>query len=287
MLYRMERLIGMSIQASDGEIGRLVDVYFDERRWTARYLLIECGGWLRARRLLVSPIAVRSINWEQRRLLIGLDREQLGTSPLIDTRLPLPPAEERVLREHYGYPDYRIGGQRWGRTPYPLIPAALPAGLAQDLAPARPPRAELPALGSLRELHGYSVQTVDAAVGHLEEFLIDSSSWAMPYLVLGMHRWWSGRQVVIPPQWIRKIDPEQKLLRLSATRQAVQDAPEFDPSPGHARPYETNLYKHYHGAEYPLSASPPRPSAGADGGGRHPLMPSSPSGQGSRPAPAP
>jgi len=37
MLYRLEKLIVASIAASDREIGRIKDVYFDDHRWTARY----------------------------------------------------------------------------------------------------------------------------------------------------------------------------------------------------------------------------------------------------------
>jgi sporulation protein YlmC with PRC-barrel domain len=51
MLYRMEKLIGMSIAASDGEVGRVKDVYFDDHQWAARYLVVQTGGWLEDRGL--------------------------------------------------------------------------------------------------------------------------------------------------------------------------------------------------------------------------------------------
>lgn len=254
MLYRMECLIGMSIKATDGEVGKVIDIYFDDRRWTARYLVVEAGSWLKARKLLVSPIAVRSINWEERRIQINLSCQQLHDSPPIDLDQPVSRQQELQLFAYYGYPDYLGGEQLWGATPYPLVPAARRAGARPVAAPA-PATADDPRLGSMREVNGYSMQAVDAAIGHLEEFLIDNGSWAMRYVVVTTHQWWSGRRVVIPPQWIRQMDWQQKLVLLEVPRDAVQNAPEFDPAPGHARPYETNLYKHYQGAEYPLRPS--------------------------------
>jgi sporulation protein YlmC with PRC-barrel domain len=46
MLFRFEKLFGASIVASRGEIGRIKDVYFDDQRWTARYLVVQTGSWL-------------------------------------------------------------------------------------------------------------------------------------------------------------------------------------------------------------------------------------------------
>jgi hypothetical protein len=50
MLNRMEKLIGMSIRASDGELGKVKDAYFDDHRWAARYLVVDTGGWLEGRK---------------------------------------------------------------------------------------------------------------------------------------------------------------------------------------------------------------------------------------------
>lgn len=72
MLYRMEKLIGMSIRASDGEIGKVKDVYFDDHRWGARYLVVDTGGRLAGPKVLISAISVASIDWEKSVVQIGL-----------------------------------------------------------------------------------------------------------------------------------------------------------------------------------------------------------------------
>jgi hypothetical protein len=65
MLYRLSKLVGSPIRALDGEIGRIKDVYFDDHRWTVRYLVVDSGGWLTGRKVLISAISVASIDWER------------------------------------------------------------------------------------------------------------------------------------------------------------------------------------------------------------------------------
>jgi hypothetical protein len=55
MLQNFASLKRMSIGATDGEIGRIRDAYFDDHEWTLRYLVVTPGSWLTARPVLISP----------------------------------------------------------------------------------------------------------------------------------------------------------------------------------------------------------------------------------------
>jgi len=81
MLYRMDKLIGMSIAASDGEIGKVSDVYFDDHFWAARYLVVKTGGYFDDRQVLISPRVVTGIDWDQRILHVGLTRQKVKAAP--------------------------------------------------------------------------------------------------------------------------------------------------------------------------------------------------------------
>ena len=64
MAFRAKNLIGNSIQAVDREIGLVDDLYFDDERWTIRYLICNTGKWLSYRRILnkgACPIGVHSL----------------------------------------------------------------------------------------------------------------------------------------------------------------------------------------------------------------------------------
>ena len=51
-------LISKTIDALDGEIGSVHDLYFDDQTWSVRYLVVDTGKWLSGRKVLVSPEAI-------------------------------------------------------------------------------------------------------------------------------------------------------------------------------------------------------------------------------------
>jgi len=55
MLRSIEKLKGFEIQAADGEIGKVDDLFFDERSWRVRYLVVDVGNWLFGRQVLNAP----------------------------------------------------------------------------------------------------------------------------------------------------------------------------------------------------------------------------------------
>ena len=41
-----KRLKDFVIRATDGELGSVVELYFDDETWAIRYLVVDTGGWL-------------------------------------------------------------------------------------------------------------------------------------------------------------------------------------------------------------------------------------------------
>ena len=242
MLYRMEKLLGMSIGASNGQLGKVTDIYFDDRRWAVRYLVVETGDWLMGRKVLISPMAVELIDWNEKLVRVRLSQQQVKGSPDIDTAKPVSRQHELSLLDYYGYPDYWTGTLLWGATPVPdisgvLLPQALPAAAAHSHLD--------PHLRSLKEVIGYHLQATDASIGHLEDFLIDNGSWALRYVVVDTANWWLGMHVVIPPQWIQRLDWENEMVHVDVSRETVKRAPEYDPDIELVREYEAALFGHY------------------------------------------
>jgi hypothetical protein len=42
----------LTIEATDGNLGSVVDLCFDDRSWTIRYLVVDAGSWLPDRWML-------------------------------------------------------------------------------------------------------------------------------------------------------------------------------------------------------------------------------------------
>jgi hypothetical protein len=50
-----------------------------------------------------------------------------------------------------------------------------------------------PHLRSAKEVTGYRLHTTGGSIGHVEDFLLDSVSWAIRYLVVDTRNWLPGR----------------------------------------------------------------------------------------------
>jgi sporulation protein YlmC with PRC-barrel domain len=244
MLYRLDQWLGWPIVASDGDIGRLKDVYFDDHRWTVRYLVVETGEWLSGRKVLIPAVAVQSIDRERRVALVQPDRQQVKASPPIDADQPVSRQHETELLDHYGYPYYWRGPLLWGATAYTADPLGLVPPVSN--APGKQGEAPIdPHLRSANEVTGYHLQTTHDPLGHIEDFLLDTANWAIRYLVVDTCNWLPGRHVVIPPQWIKGVDWTERVVNVGVTRDVVETAPEYHSDLDFSRAYAANLYRHY------------------------------------------
>ena len=60
MLRSIKDLEHYAIGATDGDIGRVKDFYFDDDSWVVRYLVVDTGSWLAGRSVLISPISLQA-----------------------------------------------------------------------------------------------------------------------------------------------------------------------------------------------------------------------------------
>ena len=104
MLNNANHLKGLAIQATDGEIGTVDQLYFDDESWAIRYLTVKTGGWLGGRRVLISPIAVAHSDWPAKRLYVALTKKQVENSPDIDTDKPVSRQHEAAYLGITGIP---------------------------------------------------------------------------------------------------------------------------------------------------------------------------------------
>lgn len=72
MLRGLKELQHCTMGASDGDIGKIDDVYFDDQGRTVRHLVVETGHWLRGRRVLIPPRAIERIDPTRQRLVTSL-----------------------------------------------------------------------------------------------------------------------------------------------------------------------------------------------------------------------
>ena len=63
MLINAKHLKGLEIQATDGQLGTVQELYYEDETWAIRYFTVDTGGWLSGRQVLISPISVVQADW--------------------------------------------------------------------------------------------------------------------------------------------------------------------------------------------------------------------------------
>ncbi|MDN3920499.1 PRC-barrel domain-containing protein [Roseateles violae] len=255
MLNRVERINGATIAASDGAIGSVKEFYFDDERWVIRYLVVDTGGWLSERKVLISPYAIRQpLAAAGAPIEVRLTREQVRLSPDIDTHQPVSRRHERDYAGYYAYPDYWGGVDLWAMGGYPILPppeAALPG------EPRHPPREEEAVapedvhLRSSEHVSGYDIEASDGSIGHVKDFIFDDESWAISYLLVDTRNWWpGGRKVLIATDWIDSIDWSQSRVCVKLSREQVKASPEYEEAMVIDRAYEQRLHEAFERRAY-------------------------------------
>ena len=242
MLRSSRSLDQYTVGAVDGDLGKVVDVLFDDERWAVRYLVVETGGVFLQRRVLISPNSFRTVDWLHSRFNVALTREKVRRSPSVDTDQPISRQREAEHHRYYGYPTYWAFS---GPIALGMYPGILPLGEV-----ASPPLAkQTPAgdvhLRSAGEVHGYRVRGSDDDLGHLGDLLVDDQTWKVAYLVIDTSNWWLGKQVLVAPEWATRISWDERRVFIAMTRQAILGSPEWTPGAPVNREYETRLYDHY------------------------------------------
>jgi len=253
MLRSVKELKGYKIEATDGDVGEVVQFYFDDDKWTVRYLVADTGGWLTGRNVLISPGALGKVDWNSRRLRVNMTRERVENSPGIDTERPVSRQHETAYHDYYGYPYYWTGPYLWGPVAYPAYPPLSPAGApsaVQEEVAAASRQEEDVHLRSTQEVTDYYIEAGDGDIGHVEDFIIDDESWTIRYVVIDTRNWWPGKKVLVSPEWIRSVSWTDSKVHVDLSRDTIKNSPEFDPSAPVSRDYEKRLHNHYGRSEY-------------------------------------
>lgn len=259
MLHDINELRGLSVEATDGPVGRVCDAYFDDEAWAIRFLVVDTGSWLKGRRVLISPIAIGNPDWSARRLPISLSRALVRSSPDVDTSKPVSRQHEIEQYTYYGYPFYWGGPGVWGNAMLPSVMRTAGAAandrafVAAQLQLHRE-RGDDPHLRAWNTVLGYHVHAIDGEIGHVHGLVIDDQSWVIRYLIVNTSGWWRGHDVLVAPQWIDDISWLEATVSVSLRRRAVKAAPLYDPAAPPDREQEQHLYRHHGRVSYWLDS---------------------------------
>jgi sporulation protein YlmC with PRC-barrel domain len=236
MLRSVKNLKGYTVLATEGEIGRVQDFYFDAQAWTIRYLVVDTGDRLSNRLIFLAPTALHQSDWEAQILPVSLTQDQIKNSPHINPDKPMSRQQESELRTYYDWPPY------W--DPATLLPTGATTCLAPlaPIPPVPPSSAEAealeqtlveealddPNLYSANEVRGYSIQARDNDMGHINDFLADDETWAIQYLIVNTGNWLPGKKVRIAASWAKTISWTERIVTVDLQRETIENSPEYE-----------------------------------------------------------
>jgi sporulation protein YlmC with PRC-barrel domain len=227
MLQSIKQLYGIKLGASDGDIGHVKDLYFDDQDWTVRYVVADTGDWLPGREVLISPHAFATSHPVGKALLMNLNRKQIEDSPEMTTHKPVSRQYEEEYHRYYGWPFYWEGDGLWGgMRGFPVLETPPTSG-TKEPATAEGPRKRADAnLRSTQAVSGYHLQATDGIVGHVCDFVMDDRSWAIHQLVIKIGHRFTGKEVLIPVSLVERISYQESTVFAKLTQDDVEKSPE-------------------------------------------------------------
>jgi hypothetical protein len=230
MLRSLDDLIGYELRATDGRLGKVNDVLFNDETWDVCYVVARAGSWLTGRNVLIRPDRLGKPDGEAEVLPIAMTVDEIKESPGVFSDPPVAQQAPVELSRYYIW------------TPFHL-PSGLPV-VVEESQRTEPAHAN-PHLRSTREVTGYRVQATDGEIGHVSDFIVDTEAWSVRFMIVDTRNWLPGRKVLIAPQWAEELDWSEFRAVVAMDRETIENSPPYDPSEPVNREYETQLYDHY------------------------------------------
>lgn len=243
MKRSLKELIGYTIEAIDGEKGKVYDILFDDEAWIIRYLEADLGSLFSVKRVLIPHFYLREPDWEEKHFPIELTKEKIKNSPDIESDLPFSRQYEKELMGHYGLKPY------WPININPYM------GKEKMFNPDNRFKTPKEVIGgkeiethlrSFTEIQGYSVLAGNDRFGHVEDLIIDDTDWQILYVIIDTKNLlpWS-KKVMLPIEVIDKISFLNQEANVGLPKEFIESAPRYDPDIPVNVEYEQVLYDFY------------------------------------------
>ena len=213
MLRQTSALQSTSVQAADGVIGKVCDLYFDPYTWMAQYLVVDVTGTLQTHYALISPSAVASVDWLAQVVQLSLERAVIEASPTMDTPWPLYWSDDALPRGSSGThedPICLLLRQRPDECDPITIASLRASGRTQ------------PSLHSAATLAALQAYGVDGSLGNVIDLFYDENTWTLRYLLLDTMILVPDSHLMISTQWVEKVSTPLGRVFFFLSRAAVR-----------------------------------------------------------------
>jgi len=238
MLRNASAIKSYTVAASDGRIGTVSDILFDDASWRVRWVVVDTGSWLPGRKVLLPLSALGRLDENGSEFDVNLTKQQVKDSPDSDTDRPVSRQIEANIYGYYGWQPYwgtdmLMGGYGYaggfGGGVAGTLPIIESRQRAEDVAIARASDND-PHLLSVNAVTGYHIHATDGEIGHVDDFIIEDTDWSIHSIIVNTKNWWPGKIVVVAPSSIDTVDWTDSLVNLKIDRKKVKASPAYDAS---------------------------------------------------------
>jgi PRC-barrel domain len=244
MLRPFSHIKNFALAARDGEIGKVKELYFDDQNWIVRYVVVDTGGWLTGRKVLLLPSSIGAIADESKLIAVHLTKERIENSPPIDADKPVSRQHEEEWHRYYGYSGYWLVPEAIAFGAMPVVTGVQTQAVDEARRAKGSEEQDDPHLRSTSEVTDYSIHATDGEIGKVDDFIIDDEGWAIRYVVI-LRSWWAGKKVILSPEWIERVSWEESEVFVSLSRETIKNAPAWDESHPISRDFEQRLFDYY------------------------------------------
>lgn len=89
------------IEATDGGVGHVQGMLFDDETWAIRYLIVDTSNWWLGHSVLIAPQLIQNVSWAERSVSVKLTRNEVKEAPPYDAAAT-PSREENPVLRGYG-----------------------------------------------------------------------------------------------------------------------------------------------------------------------------------------
>lgn len=229
--------LGLSLITRDGVVGKVRDIYFDEK-WKINSFVVRVGWPVIGREFLVAPPMVAMVDFDVKHLVLNMTYSELQKCPEPDMSMIISRRYDVTNNIYYGWPQYWDGHIGWGLGDLPITQADISSQGSTDneSAVSDITGQKILNLRSMRDLAGYDIGTDGDMNGRFRDLLINDRDFRIVGLIAAVPRDGSPhflgltmarKLVLVPAEWIKDINWREHEFIVDAQK-SVARLPEFD-----------------------------------------------------------
>jgi hypothetical protein len=241
MIRSFEKICGAQVKTTDGAKGTLQDIYFDDRSWKIRFIVVGTMFEHGERSVVAPPDAVAI--YDGTCLTLKLTNAELQIMPDAESSKPVSLHKREASREQYNYNKDSLAGED---------PHEESSGIRRGRSDVREKTECDSHLRSCRYISRYKLIASDGHAGSIRDFLIDDSLWLIRFAVAQVGMANDNCEILLGPQLIENVEWALEAIKIPLTSNNILSKPRFFADRHLDVSYESLVNDMYRFADYQI-----------------------------------